>query len=213
MKKYAAELIGTFALVFIGAGSVVIASVSGNVGLVGVAFAHGFILMAMVYALGSISGCHINPAVTAAMWAARKIDTKEAAGYITFQLMGAAIAGFSLLYLFPTSPVNLGVTDLASSVTLFNGIAIEAVLTFLLVFVVFSARENVGLAIGSTLFVSILFGGSLTGAALNPARAFGPALAANYWNTQLVYWAGPILGGLAAAFVYQGIFAEKKRKR
>lgn len=218
-QAYAAEFIATFALIFFGAGAVVMNTVTnGALGLLGIAFAHGMVLMCMIYATGHISGAHINPAVTVAMWIARKIDSKKAVFYVISQLLGASVAGFFLLMLFPSAPAHLGAPDLAG-IGFMQGILLEAVLTFFLAFVIFNvamdsrAPANIyGLAIGMVLVFDILLGGPLTGAAMNPARAFGPALAAGYWATQAVYWIGPLLGAIAAGLVYMHVFSEGKRR-
>lgn len=218
-KKYIAEFIGTFALVFIGAGSVATNYVSdGALGLVGIAAAFGLIVMAMIYATGHISGTHINPAVTIPLLISKKIGAKDAAGYIVAQLAGATTAGFVLKAIFPTAvaAVNLGTTGLGADVTFGTGILIEAILTFLLVFTIYGAAvdsraspELAGFAIGMVVLSDILVGGPLTGASMNPARTFGPALASGYWANHLVYWIGPIVGGVVAGLTYEGIFAER----
>ena len=219
-QKLLAELIGAFTLVFIGAGAVAINSLfGGSVGLVGIALAHGLALMSIIYAFGNISGAHVNPAVTIAMWATKKMNTIISIKYIASQLVGAAIAGFLLLFIFGLNgTAHLGVTDLAPNVPLIAGIIIEAVLTFFLVTTIFgtavdkrSSGHHAGLAIGLVLTFDILMGGLLTGAAMNPARAFGPALASGYWNNQLVYWIGPIIGGIIAALIYENAFLKMKK--
>ncbi|MBI5225655.1 aquaporin [Candidatus Micrarchaeota archaeon] len=220
-QPYIAEFIATFALVFIGAGAVIInAATQGALGLVGVALAHGLVLMSMIYATGHISGAHVNPAVTVAMWVNRKIETKKAALYIASQLLGACAAGFFLLGLFPAGPAHLGVPDLGGGIDSFRGIAIEAVMTFFLVFTIFSVAVDkrapagvYGGAIGLVLTFDILFGGALTGGAMNPARAFGPALASGYWTNQLVYWIGPLLGAVVAALVWKYALSNENKKR
>jgi len=219
-NKYLAEAIATFALVFIGAGAVVAnATYNNSLGLVGVALAHGLVLMSMIYATRHISGGHVNPAVTIAMLVTKKIPVKDGIAYIIFQLVGAAIAGLLLAVVFVNAPasVHLGVTDLASGVSVTTGIILEAVLTFFLVFTVFAVAvdnrglaDASGLAIGLVLTFDILVGGSLTGAAMNPARAFGPAFASQYFLTQPVYWIGPIIGAVIAALIYDRIFLKTK---
>ncbi|MDO8428120.1 MAG: MIP/aquaporin family protein [Candidatus Diapherotrites archaeon] len=217
-KEYIAEFIATFALIFFGAGSVVMAGLlNPSYGVLGVALAHGLILMAMIYATGHISGAHINPAVTVAMALVKKIQPLKAVKYIIAQLAGASTAGFILLIIFPVMPSNLGTTDLASNISFSTGILIEAILTFFLVFVIFNTavekHENntmAGFAIGMTLAVSILFGGALTGASLNPARSFGPALASGHWANQIVYWIGPIVGACIAGLVYEFVLKKKQ---
>ncbi|MBI2075872.1 MAG: aquaporin [Candidatus Aenigmarchaeota archaeon] len=218
--KYLAESIATFSLVFIGAGAVAANAAYNNaLGIVGIALAHGLVLMSMIYATRHISGAHVNPAVTIAMLVTKKIQIEEGLGYIVFQLLGAAIAGLFLSSIFAGAPasVHLGVTDLAAGVSPNTGILLEAVLTFFLVFVIFAVAVDSrgladvsGLAIGLVLTFDILVGGSLTGAAMNPARAFGPAIASGYWTTQPVYWIGPVIGAVIAALIYDRIFVKKE---
>ena len=209
---FLAEAIGTFALVFIGAGTILADNASGGqVGLLGIALAHGLVLMAMVYATGHVSGGHINPAVTIGLLAGRQIKPKKALFYIFSQVCGALLAGFFLSIIFPSAPgsLHLGAPTLGSGVSVFAGIAIEAILTFFLVFTVFGVAVDkrapagvYGAAIGLVLVFDILAGGVLTGAAMNPARAFGPALASGFLENQAVYWVGPVAGAILAAFVY-----------
>jgi len=214
MKKYLAEFIATFTLIFVGAGSIL----AGN-NLTGIAFAHGLAIMVMVYATAHISGAHINPAVTIGMWVTKKINTKDGVFYIIAQLLGGVLGAFLLKIFFVNadSSLNLGATTLASGVSFFNGVFIEAVLTFLLVFVIFAVAVDkrapagfYGLAIGMVITFDILVGGPLTGAAMNPARAFGPALVSGYFVNHLVYWIGPIVGGIAGALVYNNYLLKKK---
>ena len=216
MREYVAEFIATFALVFIGAGAVA-ANVASNgaLGIVGIALAHGLVLMAMVFALGHVSGAHANPAVTIALFSAKKIDSSKAIGYIASQLLGAAVAGFLLIAFFSPSQ-GLGVPALGQNTSFWQGALLEAILTFFLVTVVFGVavdkkglNANAGLAIGLVLAFDILMGGTLTGAAMNPARAFGPAIASGQWANQLAYWIGPIVGGLAAALAYDKALKSK----
>jgi len=208
LKPCVAEAIGTFALCFIGAGSICI-----NAGLVGIALAHGCVLAVMISALGHISGGHFNPAVTVGALVGRKISGGMAGAYVASQLVGGAIAGFLLLFVFPESvwkPVNLGTPGLGSGVTMGTGILVELVLTFFLVMVVYGTaiddrgtwKAIGGFGIGFTVLCDILMGGPLTGASMNPARTFGPGLAAGYWDNHIVYWIGPLLGGVLAGIVY-----------
>ena len=217
-KKYLAELIATFGFVFLAAGSVLTNEFTeGKLGVTGIALAHGLALMAMIYTVMSVSGAHLNPAVTAAMWATKKIKTKEGFWYIVAQLIGSAIAGLFLVLIFPNGrAINFGAPALASGITLFGGILIEAVFTFLLVVTIYgtavdkrSPTASIGLAIGVIVIVALLIAGPLTGAALNPARAFGPALVAGFWTNQFVYWIGPIIGALIAGLVYNHLLLEK----
>ena len=220
IKDYIAELIATFALVFIGAGSILANEVTnGQLGIVGIAFAHGLVLMSMVYATGHISGGHVNPAVTIGMLITKKIKAIEGALYIIFQLIGAAIAGFLLSAIFTgvDKSLYLGAPLLGEGISFGLGILIEIILTFFLVFTIFGvavdkkAPQGVyGLAIGLVLTFDILVGGALTGAAMNPARSFGPALASGYWTNHLVYWIGPVVGAIIAALVYNGIILKRR---
>ena len=221
-KKLISEFVGTFALIFIGAGSVATNYISsGALGLVGISTAFGLVVMAMIYATGHISGTHINPAVTIALVVTKKMDAKDAVPYIISQLAGAAVAGLTLGVIYPTAiaSVHLGTTALGTDVGFGTGVLVEAILTFLLVFTIFGAAVDkrappgfAGFAIGMVVLFDILVGGPLTGASMNPARTFGPALASGYWVNHLVYWIGPIVGGVVAALLYDGVFAEKTEK-
>lgn len=221
-QAYVAELVGTFALVFFGSLSVtVFAEVVGDGvdagALVGIALAHGLVLAAMVYGLGHVSGCHINPAVTVAMVATKRMTPGDGASYLIAQLAGAAIAGLAHRAVLPDAGelTNFGATLPGAAIegSTVTALVVEALLTFFLVWSIFATAVSGrapagwhGFAIGTTLLVAVLVGGPLTGAALNPARAFGPALAAGVWTAHWAYWVGPILGGLAAAFAYTYLF-------
>ncbi|MDP3963662.1 MAG: aquaporin [bacterium] len=213
LQIFLAEFIATFTLIFIGAGSVLAGG-----GLVAIALAHGFAILVMVYTVGHISGAHMNPAVTIALWARKKLAGDLIALYIGAQLGGAIIAAFALRMLAPAAFIaSLGGTPMLSAQTSFlQGMVIEAVLTFLLVFVVFtitaekhSAKNLSGIVIGLVIAMNILFGGPFTGAAMNPARALGPAVASGAWSGHLLWWLGPILGALGGAFLYA--YFEKKK--
>lgn len=207
-KPCVAEFIGTFTLIFIGVGAI-----HNNPGLLGVALAHGLAIAVMVSATGGISGGHLNPAVTFGLLVGGKIDFRTAISYWIAQLAGATVAGLLCVWLLGVAAVSGGTPDisqLASIPVVSSGqaIVIEAVLTFFLVFVVYGSAVDArapkigGLAIGLTVALDILFGGPLTGAAMNPARTFGPALASGHWNNHLVYWIGPMLGGALAGAIY-----------
>ena len=213
MKEYLAELIGTFALIFIGAGAIL-----SNTGLIGIALAHGLVLMCMIYALGNVSGGHFNPAVTIGMLATKKIKLLKALMYIIFQLLGAIIGAYFLYLIFGNNGLmlNLGTPALGKGILFWKGVFIETILTFFLVITIFGAAVDkraskgiCGFAIGLVLTFDILFGGSLTGASMNPARTFGPALVSGFWLNHLVYWIGPILGSFIASLIYDKIFLEK----
>lgn len=216
-----AEAIGTFLFFFVGAGAVVLgdylaANGGSGPGLLGVAFAHGLALAVLVSALGPISGGHFNPAVTLAIWIMGKIKPMAAATYVMAQLIGAVAAGFALKAVFADSwrASNIGTPALGAGITPALGIGIEAILTALLVLVVIGtavdprAPKVGGLAIGLAVAADILIGGPLTGAAMNPARWFGPAVAAGAYADWYVWWIGPLIGAAAAALVYRYSLAE-----
>jgi MIP family channel proteins len=226
-QKLVAEFFGTFALIFFGAGSICAdqflrSGGQAGVGLLGIALAHGLAIGIMVTSLGHISGGHFNPAITIGCWVTRKISTFDALAYWVAQLAGATAAAF-LLRLLPVDvwgPVQLGTPGLASGISRANGMIFEGIMTFFLVFVVFATaidsrgafNKIAGFAIGLTITMGALFGGPFTGAALNPARAFGPALAANHWTNHGVYWIGPLAGGVAAGWLYNTLFLSKEQQ-
>jgi MIP family channel proteins len=221
-QRLVAEFIGTFTLIFIGAGSIcadqsLTKSGAAGVGLLGIAAAHGLAIGIMVTAVGHISGGHLNPAVTIGFWVTKRLSTIQSIAYWIAQLAGGTAAAYLLVAIVPEAvwrPVALGTPDLAADFTRSHGMALEAVLTFFLVFVVFAtAADNkgayakiAGFAIGLTITMDILFGGPFTGASMNPARSFGPALAAHHWNNHGVYWVGPLLGGIIAGWLYDRLY-------
>jgi len=219
-KAYIAESVGTFALVFIGAGSICLNEYTGHgLGLLGIAIAQGLMLSVAVSATAGISGGHLNPAITFGFFILGKMDRNLALRYAGAQLLGATLAAFSLRWVFAEHvwrPALLGTPDLAPDVTTIPGIFLEAILSFLLVFAFWGtlvdgrAARIGGFGIGLTLCAGTLVGGPLTGAALNPARAFGPALASGHWSSHLVYWIGPLLGGGAAAFLYSNFLMQEE---
>jgi len=220
LRAYVAEFLGTFGLIFIGAGSVCTDAISsGGIGLVGVALAHGLVLALMISALMRFSGGHFNPAVSIALWLTNKFPLKDLPFYIIFQLLGGIVGALFLTWIFPMDvwrEVNLGTPGLGPDIGFGSGVFVELLITFFLVLMVFGTaadpqgpRQLSGLAIGLTLAFDILFAGPLTGGAANPARAFGPALVSGYWEAHLVYWIGPILGGIIAGITYQFISTEK----
>ena len=212
LKQCVAELIGTFALIFVGVGAIYNYSGAGpGVGLLGIALAHGLTIAVMVSATGGISGGHLNPAVTMGILVGGKIKPLDAVAYWIAQLAGGSAAGFLLVGLFGEDGKTIvanGTPDLGPHISPGTGIVIEMVLTFFLVFVVYGSAVDVrapkigGLAIGLTIALDILFGGPLTGGSMNPARTFGPALASGHWNNHAVYWIGPMLGGALAGLIY-----------
>ena len=221
-QKMVAEFIGTFALIFIGAGSICAdqylhAANGGGVGLLGIAVAHGLAIAIMVSAVGHISGGHLNPAITIGFWVTQRIGTLQTISYWIAQLLGATAAAFLLTVVLPETvwrPVGLGTPDLAPDFTRMHGMILEAIMTFFLVFVVFATAVDAkgafskiaGFAIGLTITMDILLGGPFTGASMNPARSFGPALVARHWSNHGVYWVGPLVGGILAGYLYDRIY-------
>jgi aquaporin TIP len=212
-KKCVAEFIGTFTLIFIGVGAISNSNImpSIGVGLLGVAFAHGLALVVMISATGAISGGHLNPAVTFGLLVGGKIKPADALAYWISQLAGGAAAGFLLLVIFGANGKDIvahGTPDLGAQVSVGTGIIVEIVMTFFLVFVVYGTAVDArapkigGIAIGLTVAMDILFGGPISGASMNPARTFGPALASGHWDHHMVYWIGPLTGGALAGLVY-----------
>lgn len=213
-RRLLAEALGTFAFVFVGAAVVVVNGGFPNsgIGLIGIALAHAIALSVMISATMSISGGHLNPAVTVGLLVTRRIDPAAAAAYIATQLAAAALAALLVKLLLPAPAVRsalLGVPVIASSVSLGQAIGIELVLTFFLMSAVFgtavspNAPRVAGFGIGLVLLFDILVGGPLTGAAMNPARAFGPALVAGEWLGHVVYWVGPLAGAILAALLWE----------
>jgi len=213
-RKAAIEAIGTFILTFIGAGSII--ATQGNT-LIVIALAHGIALAIAVSAAMNISGGHINPAVTIGMLVTGRITVEHAAVYIVSQLIGAIIAGYLLMAVFPTvlgTAVHWGAPGLSPQTSVAQGILFEAIMTFILVFAVFGtavdprAPKIGGFGIGLAIAIDIMAGGPFTGAAMNPARAMGPMIASLYFANWYVYWIGPILGAIVAALLYHYIILK-----
>jgi MIP family channel proteins len=208
-----AEALGTFLFFFVGIGAVVTTvQADGGGGLLGVALAHGLALAVLVSALGAVSGGHFNPAVTFGVWMTGRIDAARAGLYVATQLAAAVLAGLTLRVVFPEaswSEVALGTPALGEGITPLGGIVIEAVLTVVLLIAVFGtaidprAPKLGGLAIGLAVAADIVMGGPLTGAAMNPARWFGPAVASGTFDDWYVWWIGPLIGAGVAALLYR----------
>jgi len=219
LRPLAAEFIGVALFVFLGAGSVVANGVTtGGLGAVGIALTHGIAMGLIVSATLSISGGHMNPAVTFALWVAKKIDAKMAGLYVVAQLLGALLGAALLPRVFPKPSVqamSYGTPQLSSLTTMANGVAFEAVLTFVLVSAVFGtivsrqAPKVAGWGVGAAILVCALVGGNASGAVMNPARAFGPAIVSWTLPGQVVYWAGPLLGALIASLVWTRVLLPK----
>jgi aquaporin NIP len=213
LRRAVAEGLAAFALVFAGCGAIVTNAVHhGVLGSVGVSLVFGLVIMAMVYATGHLSGAHINPAVTVAFTLTRHFSPRDALAYIAAQLTGATAAAFLLASAWSGKPASLGAT--VPSVGVATALLYETVLTALLMFVIVSVATDTravgaaaALAIGGTVGLDALFGGPITGASMNPARSFGPALAAGQWHEFWVYLLGPLLGAALGAFAYQFVRA------
>jgi aquaporin Z len=212
LRRGVAEFIGTFALIFIGAGAAAFARIE-----VDYAIANGFVIAVMVSAFGFISGGHFNPAVTLGFLVTRRIAPLLAVWYWLVQFGGAAAAALLLKWVFPATVENsgnLGVPALGQGVTSGPGVVIEAVLTFFLVTVVFATavdprgafKQISGLAIGFTIVFGVMMGAPYTGAAINPARAFGPQLVGDHWAHWWVWYVGPFAGGVIAACLYELLY-------
>ena len=219
-QKLVSEFIGTFTLIFVGVSSICVDNLlhPGNVNLVSIALAHGLSLCVMISAMGYISGGHFNPAVTLGAWVGRKINTNGLISYIIAQLFGGIVGALAVKAIFPAeavAAVKFGTPMLAENITSGAGVLMEFIMTFFLVLVVYGtaidsrAPKLGGLLIGLTVTLDILAGGPMTGASMNPARTFGPALIGGYWTDHLVYWIGPLLGGAAAGLTFRHVIGKE----
>ena len=216
-QKLFAEFIGTMAVVFVSAGAICAdqslrASDRGGFGALGIALAYGAAVAMMTVALGRVSGGHFNLAITIGSWATKRLGTLTSILYCAAQLLGSIAGAYLLAAIIPEAtwrPVALGTPDLAAGITRLPGMAIEGALTFVAVFVFCLSATDAdgvfhgigGFAAGVAIMADSLLGGPFTGAAMNPGRAFGPALVARHWTNQGVFWVGPLFGGLIAAWV------------
>ena len=229
-RAWFAEAIATYCLVFFGPLSIILAAVAFGNGLsvpaiVMIALGHGAAIGLMVYTFGHVSGAHINPAVTISMLVTRRIGIKDGIAYIVFQLIGAIVAAASLKAILPDlgAKVNFGTQGGPSALlnhSALSGLAVEIILTFFLVTVIFMTVVHkkapagmYGLAIGGMIFLIHLVGVPLTGASVNPARTFGPALISGYWDFHWIYWAGPIIGAVIAGLVMNYVFVKKAEQQ
>ena len=219
-KAAVAEFVATFALVFVGAGAVIL-NANGQIDLTGVALAHGLVLAIMVSVTVYISGGMVNPAVAVSLWVTGKVSTPRAGALIVAQLAGAIAGAFLLEFLVPAELFgsgNGGIPALGDGVTIGKGILIEAVTTFFLVFAFFGTivddrgpfSKTAGLTIGLVIAFDIMAFGPYTGAATNPARWLGPALATTDWADWYVWIVGPIAGGIIAGVLYWSVFLKDK---
>ena len=221
-KRTLAEILATFAVTFVAAGAICTDRYSGGeLGLLGTALAYALVFAVMVTVTTSISGGHLNPAITLGALLTGKIEARSALLYLAAQLVGATLAAFVLLRTFSSEiwqPVDLGTPTLAAGVSFTTGVFIEAVLTSLLVFTALRVAPEddrpvplTGFTTGAVLLCGILFGMPLTGAAINPARAFGPALVSGVWSDHLVYWIGPTIGAFLGAVAYSALSTSDSR--
>ena len=217
LRRGVAEFVGTFALIFVGMGSIVFIQSSG---LFGVAFAHGLTIAIMASAVGHISGGHFNPAVTFAFLVTRRIVPSLALVYWLAQLAGGVLGALALRGLFPDEAnLDQGVPVVNETISVGAGLGLEALLTFFLVWVIFATavdpggafKSIAGLAIGLTITIDILAAGPLTGAAMNPARALGPELVQSIWDDFWIYLAGPAIGAAVAGLAYDWLYLRGDR--
>jgi aquaporin Z len=218
-RHFVAEFIGTFALVFVGGASIMLAKDTGSpAGLLEIALAHGLILAVMVSALMRISG-HFNPAVTAGFLVTRRIEPMMAGVYVVAQLMGAIIGAYLLKWTFPVALFEAtrgGGQSVALQLNGAQAFVLEVVGTFFLVITVFGTAVDPraprigGLAIGFVVAADILALGPLTGGSMNPARSFGPAVASGVFEAQSIYWLAPLTGGILAALLYEYLFLRRE---
>ena len=225
-RAWLAEAIATYALVFFGPLAVILSVVAFGDGLsieaiIMIAIGHGGAVGLMVYAFGHISGAHINPAVTIPMMITKKISIADGIGYIIFQLVGAIVAAFSLKAILPEigAKVNFGTQGGPSELinnSVMAGLALEIIFTFFLVTVIFLTAVHKkapagihGISIGGMVFLLHIVGVPLTGASMNPARTFGPALVSGFWELHWLYWLAPIVGGIIAGVIMNYVFVNK----
>jgi aquaporin NIP len=212
-RRCGAEALATFALVFAGCGAIIADHRGGELGTLGIGLVFGLVIMVGVYATGHLSGAHINPAVTVAFTLTRHFPAREAAAYIAAQLTGAVVGALVLLAVWTDKPARLGAT--VPSVSAGSAFIYELVLTALLMFVITAVATDTraagaaaAIAIGGAVGLDAIFGGPVTGASMNPARSFGPALVAGEWKSFWVYLAGPLVGAALGALAYQLVRGE-----
>ena len=218
-RRAAAEGVAAFTLVFAGCGAIIANyQYHGALGAVGISLVFGLVIMVMVYATGHLSGAHINPAVTIAFTLTRHFSPRDAIAYIAAQLAGATLAALLLLGVWPSKPADLGAT--IPTVSAGSALLYEAILTAFLMFVIMAVATDTravgaaaAIAIGGVIGLDALFGGPVTGASMNPARSFGPALVSGTWTDYWIYLAGPIIGAAVGAFAYQLVRGQQPKSQ
>jgi len=222
MKAYGAEFLGTFTLCFVGQGAICAQQLTGSSGLLAVAVAHGLALAVMISALAPLSGAHFNPAVSFGFFLTGRQSARSMLSFWAAQLLGAVVGSFFLRAVFPESvwdPVKLGAPAVHAAISPLGALVAEAIGTFFLVTAVWGTMVDDrhppigGFGVGAAVLMGILTVGPVTGAAFNPARALGPALAANAWTSHWLYWIGPLVGGGAAALAYDRFLSGTRSGR
>ena len=213
MKKYLSECIGTFILLFVGTGSVIVDQQTHALGLVGIASVWGLVIIALVYAFGDISGTHLNPAVTVAFAVDKRFEWKEVPAYLGSQLLGAFLASGLLKYLFPDNP-TLGYTQPLPGQQM-QSFILEVVMMFILMIIILrvstGAKEKgitAGIVIGATVWLLVLFGGPISGTSLNPTRSMAPAIVGGNLQNLWIYLAAPFIGAITAVLVHRVLHNE-----
>lgn len=217
-RRTAGEAIGTFALVFAGCGAVVTdAERGGSLGVVGIGLVFFLVLLAAIASLGHVSGAHFNPGVSLSFFLTRHLPARDLSAYVAAQVAAATLAALLLLVIWPGHPADLGAT--VPSVSVWRALVLEVVLTAFLMLVIMSGATDTravgapaALAIAASVGLASIAFGPLTGASLNPARSFGPALASGQWQDFWVYVAGPLLGALLGAFAYEFVRGEQPQR-
>jgi len=218
-RALTAEFLGTFAFVFIGAGVIVIdLARPGELGLLGIALAHALAFAVLVTATMNISGGHLNPAITFALWLTKKLDSKMAGLYVGTQLVAAVIAVLCVKFVLPDMAglhSDYGVPQISGLIGDTQAVLLEALLTMFLVSAVFGTLVSTeapkvgGFGVGLAVLFAMLVGGTMTGGIMNPARAFGPAIISGNWQAHFIYWVGPLLGAAAAAGIWGWVLLPK----